>query len=145
MFSISIENNLIKKVELVDIKKLIPHEEVVVERKDALKNYLLSLSPDVIISSIIVCQKTNLIIDGHHRYTALMELGFKKIPVTKIEYDSKSIKAYFDDRIEKKEIIGLALKNKLLSPKSTKHVVLNLADNQWYPIILLSSLFHLSK
>jgi hypothetical protein len=145
MFSITIDSDLIKNVELVDINDLIPHEEVVIERKNALKNYIQSLNPEVIISSIIVCHKTNMIIDGHHRYVSLLELGFKKIPVTKIEYFSQNVKAYFDDRIKKEEIINLALKKELLTPKSTKHVVLNLEDNQWYPIILLSSLFNLSK
>ncbi len=135
MFSIKVDNNLIKNVEYEDINKLIPHEEVVMDRKIALKNYLESLSPEVIISSIIVCHKSNVIIDGHHRYSALKELGFKKIPVTKIDYDSKDIKAYFDDRIKKKDIINLALNRRLLTPKSTKHIVLNLEDNKWYPII----------
>ncbi len=145
MFSIKIDDNLIKNVSLVGINELIPHEEVVVERKDALKYYIDSLSPEVIISSIIVCHKTNMIIDGHHRYFSLMELGFKKVPVTKIDYLSNNVKAYFDSRIEKIEIINSAINHILLSPKSSKHVVLNKEDNKWYPIILLSSLFYLKK
>ena len=33
-----------------------------------------------------------VIIDGHHRYFTLKKLGFKKIPVTKIDYESTQIK-----------------------------------------------------
>ena len=33
-----------------------------------------------------------LIVDGHHRYFALKELGFVKVPVTLIDYQSNSIR-----------------------------------------------------
>jgi hypothetical protein len=145
MFSIRIDDSLIKSVSLTRISELVPHEQVVVERKNTLKAYLNSLSPEVVISSIIVCNDTNIIIDGHHRYFSLMELGFEKIPVTKIDYSSNNVKAYVDDRISKAEIINSAIRNNLLSPKSSKHVVLNLEDNQWYPIIVLSTIFYLRQ
>ena len=32
-----------------------------------------------------------MIIDGHHRYTALKELGYKKAPVTLVNYFSDKI------------------------------------------------------
>ena len=39
-----------------------------------------------------MCEQSNTIIDGHHRYFALKELGLKKIPVTFINYFSEKIK-----------------------------------------------------
>ena len=92
MFSISIEENIIKKVSEIDINLLMPHEKIVSDKKEILKNNLKYKDDYCIISSIIACKDSNVIIDGHHRYFALKELGIKKIPVTVINYFSDKIK-----------------------------------------------------
>tara|TARA_Y100000748_G_scaffold297875_1_gene292451 strand:+ start:623 stop:1066 length:444 start_codon:yes stop_codon:yes gene_type:complete len=143
MFSIKIDSNIIKEVKLVDIKLIKAHEEVIFERKSAFMNYLNSLDYEIIISSIIVCHKTHTIIDGHHRYSALKELGYTKIPVTYIKYSDKYIKTHIDDRISKETILNSSLSRKLLSPKSSRHLVFDFNTNKWKPIILISSLFNI--
>ena len=75
----------------VDIDFLVPHEKVLLDKKDILKNNLRYKNDYIIISTIIVCSESNLIIDGHHRYTALKELGYNKIPVTIINYFSNHV------------------------------------------------------
>jgi uncharacterized protein (DUF1015 family) len=50
------------------------------DKKDILKNNLKYKNDDIIISTILMCNESNLIIDGHHRYTALKELGYSKDP-----------------------------------------------------------------
>ena len=145
MFSIEVDNNLIKKLSLIDINKVLPHEEVLLERKEALKNYIRLLRPNVVISSIIICHETNMIIDGHHRYTALKELGFPQIPVTMIDYSSNKVSSYYDNRIKKSDILKACKQQKLLPSKSSKHIVFDESQDKWYPLILLSSLFCLDN
>ena len=97
----------------------------------------------VIISSIIACHESFVIIDGHHRFTALKELGVKKIPVTLINYSNKDIRTTDNNSILKEDLIINAKKNKLYSPKSTKHSVFCNQSKLWSPITLLSTLFEL--
>ena len=85
--------------------------------------------------------ESNLIIDGHHRYTALKELGYKKIPVTLINYFSNSIITDDNDSLSKMEIINNSVSKKLYSPKTTKHLVYCNNNKSWFPITLLSSLY----
>jgi ParB-like chromosome segregation protein Spo0J len=44
-----------------------------------------------------------VIIDGHHRYFTLKKLGFKKIPVTKLDYQSIKIKTNITEAFTKQE------------------------------------------
>ena len=71
MFSIKIDNDIHKGIDLISIDFLIPHEEVLLDKKEILKNNLKYKDQSVIISSIIVCHESFIIIDGHHRFTAL--------------------------------------------------------------------------
>ena len=88
MYSITVDKDIIVEIKEVDINSIIPHEKVLLDKKEILKNNLKYKNDDIIISTIIVCSESNLIIDGHHRYTALKELGYNKIPVTIINYFS---------------------------------------------------------
>jgi hypothetical protein len=82
-----------------------------------------------------------VIIDGHHRYFTLKKLGFKKIPVTKIDYFSKSIVTNKTEKYSKQEVIDNAISGKLMEPKSTSHKIYCNKSKRWQPIMLLSSLF----
>ena len=82
MFSIKVDKDIVLRIKEIAINKLLPHEKVLLDKKDILKNTLKYKNIDIIISTIIICSETNLIIDGHHRYTALKELGYKKLITT---------------------------------------------------------------
>ena len=84
-----------------------------------------------------------VIIDGHHRYFTLKKLGFKKIPVTKIDYESSQIKTGITEVFTKQEIIEKACSGELMEPKSTSHLIYCNKLKRWEPIMLLSSLFKL--
>ena len=77
MYSISIYEPLVVSNEWMPFQEIHPHERVVKERHKALQKYLESLKPYAILPSIIICDDSNVIIDGHHRYFSLVELGFK--------------------------------------------------------------------
>ena len=142
MYSIDLKENLFVSNELLIVSKILPHEEVVIERMDKLVEYLTSLKPYIIIPSILICSKTNMIIDGHHRFYALQKLGYEKVPITRINYDSNLIKAHIEDTITKNNLLEAALSGKMLPPKSSFHHIMDM-NYKLQPIILLSVLTRL--
>lgn len=144
MYSISFNENLIQGLELIDPKLIHPHEKVIDEKTSLLINYLKTFNESIVVSSILCCSKSMVIIDGHHRFFALKKLGFKKIPVTKLDYFSSDIKTNFEDKYAKKEIIDCGLNKEFMDPKSTNHIVYCKKSKIWEPVILLSSLFKLN-
>ena len=141
MYSIDFENDLIKDVKMIDIDLLNPHEKIIEEKKISLVKFIKSYESYYIISSIVCCHETLLVIDGHHRYFALKELGFKKVPVTLIDYKSDSIRTGIMNPLDKKFIVDVGKSSTLLEPKSTQHAVYCNKSKNWEPIILLSSMF----
>lgn len=141
MYSIDFENDLIKDVKMIDIDLLNPHEKIIEEKKISLVKFIKSYESYYIISSIVCCHETLLVIDGHHRYFALKELGFKKVPVTLIDYKSDSIRTGIMNPLDKKFIVDVGKSSTLLEPKTTEHAVYCNKSKNWEPIILLSSMF----
>lgn len=141
MYSIKVDKDIIIGIEQMDINLLIPHEKVVLDKKEILKNNLKYKDDDLIISTILICSESNMIIDGHHRYTALKELGHSKIPVTLINYFSDKIITDKEDSFSKKEIILNSKRKNLYDPKSTKHLIYCNNNKEWFPITLISSLY----
>jgi ParB-like chromosome segregation protein Spo0J len=142
MYSIQTHDKLVLESKLVDASKLLPHEEVVIERLSALMAYLDTLKPYAIVPSILVCDKTDVIIDGHHRFYALQKLGFDKIPVTYLNYNNAQIVPDLDERVTKLEIIKTAQEGRFMPPKTSFHHVLDY-KGVCHPLILLSVLFKL--
>lgn len=142
MPSITLSEDIIISNEFKLVDTIFPHEEVVVERMEKLVQYLASLKPYIIVPSILICSETNMIIDGHHRYYALQKLGYTKMPVTRIKYQSGLISTHIDSQISKQDLLDAALNRKYLPPKSSFHHVLDI-NYHLQPIILLSVLTRL--
>ena len=141
MYSIDFNTDIIKGLELIDVDLIYPHEKIIEKNTSTISNFLKSFNEYIILSSILCCSKTMVIIDGHHRFFSLKKLGFKKIPVTKIDYFSSDIKTSMEQKYSKDQIIDHGINGTLLEPKSTSHLVYCNKSKKWQPIMLLSSLF----
>ncbi|MEM0028745.1 MAG: ParB N-terminal domain-containing protein [Ignisphaera sp.] len=74
------------RIEIVPIDMLISHEDV---EKQRLLNILGELSmAGILRKPVIVDEKRYIVIDGHHRVSALKILGARHIPVVLADYSS---------------------------------------------------------
>ena len=141
MYSIDFNPEIIKGLDLVDVDLIFPHEKIIEKNTSTISNFLKSFNDHIVLSSILCCSKSMVIIDGHHRYFSLKKLGFKKIPVTKLDYFSENIKTSIDQKYSKNQIIEHGINGDLMEPKSTSHIIYCSKTKEWQPIMLLSSLF----
>ncbi|MEM3186133.1 MAG: ParB N-terminal domain-containing protein [Conexivisphaerales archaeon] len=111
----------------VELDRLVPHE-----MHD--ENHAREIADDirkrgVLLRPIVIHKLENgkyMVVDGHHRTTALKQLGCKYAAATLIDYASGDIRVMSwkgDKAWEKKEIVARAVTGKLLPPKTTKHEI----------------------
>lgn len=81
---------------LLDADILLPHEEIVTERlSDIIRNIEEHDALDMpIIVAPIPGSSKYLIVDGHHRWAALIKLGCRKIPSVIVDYFDPKIKVF---------------------------------------------------
>ncbi|MCE4609043.1 MAG: ParB N-terminal domain-containing protein [Desulfurococcales archaeon] len=90
---------------------------------------------------IIVDRDTHVILDGHHRYTALNILGAKYVPAYLINYNDDSIvevRSWKDNRpLPKHIVIEAGLRGHRFPPKTTRHIVKVPLPECWFHIDIL--------
>ena len=133
-----IRNKLVIEKKSLLHNELIPHEKVSNRGINQLNNYIGNIHHDIILPSILVCNKTNVIIDGHHRFHALKLLNIDLIPVSLIDYNSDLILTNEENSLSKKEIIHSAKNKNIFPPRTSKHVI-NFKNHN-FPIIIISDL-----
>tara|TARA_X000000950_G_scaffold268086_1_gene345228 strand:- start:105 stop:542 length:438 start_codon:yes stop_codon:yes gene_type:complete len=113
------------KYKLISLECLLPHEEI--DESNLKKLIQFILEENKFTTPIIVDKKTNLIIDGHHRFFAAKSLKLQKIPVFQINYLQKEItvkeKSSEGKILSKKLIIKFSKAQTLLPKKSTFHEI----------------------
>ena len=122
-----------------DATQIKPHEKYVEEHAQLLFEYIDKNK--MLLAAIIVARihetSQYVIIDGHHRFEVMKRMSQKQIPITVIDYENPMILAHLDDpSVTKQFVLQTAQHNKLLEPKSTKHVVR--INDGYAPVIVLS-------
>ncbi|MEM2970356.1 MAG: ParB N-terminal domain-containing protein, partial [Candidatus Bathyarchaeia archaeon] len=112
------------EVHLVELDELLQHEEVDLNH---LKELTEEIASDTLLKyAIIVDENSNVIIDGEHRFTALKNLGCKRIPVVYVDYNSPDIEVQTwrgGKHLTKKDVIEAGLSGKRFPPKTTRHMI----------------------
>ena len=117
----------------LNINELLPHEEVSEEKVSHIMKKIIehrySFAP------LLIDKKSLIIIDGHHRYNALKNLGYKNIPCISCDYLSEKIIALKESingsKLDKEYIISKASLGKLLPQKYTFHVFQENVDDPY--------------
>ena len=116
-------------LEFEELSKLKPLEKVLPNHLANIENMILK--DGLMLKPIIVDNKYNIVLDGSHRYAFLLKYGYKKAPVIKVDYNDETIfvgnslkHRYLIDKdleLNKSKIIEIALNEKLLNPRTTRH------------------------
>ncbi len=114
------------KYSLLDINKLKCHERVE-------KSHVVELAKRIRLDCmlkrpIIVAKKSLVILDGHHRYTALKRMGYKKIPAQLVDYHDGEVRVYLRRKellieLIKEAVLRRAEEGRLFPNKTTRHLI----------------------
>jgi L-serine kinase (ADP) len=111
-----IKNN----INMVNVNNISPIEHFIKKRVEILKKKILK--DNVWTKPIIIDDKNNLLMDGHHRFEVAKQLGFNKIPAIKISYDSIEIWSLKSSELVTKELVKKrALIGEIYPNKTVKH------------------------
>lgn len=105
--------------------RIIPIRSVKIHEKTTpkLKKLLKQIKKDGYVIPVVVDKKHKILLDGHHRYTALKKLGYKKIPAYLVDYRNVKVAARRKDiEITREIVIKRALSGKPFPPKTTRHI-----------------------
>jgi len=124
-------------ITLIEVNKLKCHEQVV---ESHVKEVMKQIETDGYLKRPVIAEDTNyIILDGHHRFTALKRMGVRKIPVFLVHYESDSIRVFLRRKELMKDLIKeIVLKRGaeriLFPPKTTRHLIKNRPKIINYPL-----------
>jgi hypothetical protein len=111
-------------IEYIEVSRIHPHEET--DPQNLLKTIAALSDPTILARHPIhVDRETLVILDGHHRHAACLELRIDLIPCIFVNYLSDEIELLArrnDVSVSKDDVIRRALSGDLYPAKSTKHV-----------------------
>lgn len=122
-----------RKVLLVEIDKLRIHEKVDKSRVDELAGRIKN--DGFLRNPVVVDSKTLVVLDGHHRLSALRRLNLKKIPVMLVDYLNGEVKVYLRRKelmmdLVKEAVLNRALRGEVFPIKTTRHLIKNRIRNR---------------
>ncbi len=109
---------------LMDLDNLKEHEEVDLKHLKRLKDRIRR--DNILKKPIAIDKNTKIIIDGHHRFNSLKQLGFSRIPSYLVDYNSPEILVKTrknNKKITKEDVLFAGLNGKKLPPKTSKHMI----------------------
>ena len=114
------------KIVLIAIDKLKCHEEVIEEHVGKIRRQLMD--DGKLKRPIVVDRDSMVILDGHHRYTALKRMEIKKIPCQMVDYRNGEVRVYLRrkelmEQFIKEAVVRMANSNELFPPKTTRHII----------------------
>jgi hypothetical protein len=139
----------VRRVEpvLLSVDKLVPHEEIVPGRLRDLMDKIRRegvVDMPIVVAPIPGTDKY-LVVDGHHRWAAVKELGYRKVPAIIIDYFDPSVRletwypafrGRLEDFLREARGVGLRLEECRISDFSDAE---KLADSGKYAFVLIGS------
>ena len=116
-----------QKLSLIPVEHLRCHEQTIPGRVQQVREQIEEEGE--VDYPILVDSRYNVILDGHHRYTALKEMGVDKVPVVKVEYFQDGLvklearKNCPKQPLTKQDVLRKGLSPKVFTPKSTRHTL----------------------
>ncbi|MFQ5986549.1 MAG: ParB N-terminal domain-containing protein [Thermoplasmata archaeon] len=111
---------------LLEARRLKPHEEFLPELLEETRK---AIEEDGFVREPILAEREHyIILDGHHRYGALLELGCRWVPVFLVDYDDDGVRVEtwpgsVLDHVTKEEVVKTVLAGNRFPPKTTRHRV----------------------
>ena len=103
---------------------LLPHEEIDAERLERLVAEILRA--DTFYPPVLVDRRSNVILDGHHRWRASARLGFAVLPCYTVDYFGDPTIRVMSRRpgieVTKQSVIDMALSGRTYPQKTTRHM-----------------------
>lgn len=139
---LNVDSRIIHGFRWANVGDLLEHEEVRDDKASALKQYIEIQGDYATVPAVLACSRTNMIIDGHHRFTVIRSMGFDRCPVLYLDYGHHDILVHGDPAhshygLTKQDVVDAATDRRPLSPKSTNHVV-RAGNGSLHPIVALS-------
>lgn len=110
------------EVALLETNSVSPHEECV---SDILREIELSLSQKRIVEkSLLVGLESRIILDGHHRYSALKRLGCRYVPAVLLREDNDTFSLASrrpEFEITHRMVVEMVRSGKRFPPKTTRY------------------------
>ena len=109
---------------LLSVDALLIHEQIVPERVGELVRDIRAQG--AVVEPILVARGSHVILNGHHRFAALRQMGARRIPAWVVDYEDDAIvleRWYDGPPLSKAEVVERARDRRPFTPKTTKHLL----------------------
>ncbi|MFQ6106048.1 MAG: ParB N-terminal domain-containing protein [Thermoplasmata archaeon] len=114
------------RFEILDVEVLHSHEGIDPEMLECLVERIAK--DGALFKPIVVDDRNNVILDGHHRFEALKRLGCRRIPAYLVDYMDDAVEVVtwpgaVVNEISKADIIEMGLSDNVYPPKTSRHII----------------------
>lgn len=116
-----------QRLRLIPVHRVRCHEEILPNR---IAQVIKQIENEEIVDyPILLDSKYHVILDGHHRFTALKEMGVERIPAVEVDYFRDDLvkletrKNCPKKHLSKQDVLRMGLSPDVFPPKSTRHTL----------------------